>query len=152
MGVSPRKTCFLMAVYYTNQVARLCTKQARIYWYYWSAVRVGNSWKPKHYACGESNSIDHAPSCKLGGYTSLSHNSITNMAAKIMSELCKDVKIEPYLMPIKNMSFDGKWTSDKDNARLDISAIGVWNSFEKTLMVINHTWIGYLPTCMWKMK
>ena len=107
------------------------------------AINLRYGWKvngtPSNCACGAKNSIDHALSCNLGGYTSLRHNSVRNVEAKIMREVCKDVQIEPNLLPIENTEFDGKRTNVQQNARLDISARGVWNTFEKTFFDVRIT-------------
>ena len=51
----------------------------------WSiCMRYG--WKvkgiPTHCACGEINSMDHSLICKLGGYTSMRHNSVSDFEAQ----------------------------------------------------------------------
>ena len=44
------------------------------------AICMRYGWKvkgiPTHCACGETNSVDHSLICKLGGYTSMRHNSV----------------------------------------------------------------------------
>jgi len=44
------------------------------------AVCIRYGWKvkgiPTHCACGETNSVDHSLTCKLGGYTSMRYNSV----------------------------------------------------------------------------
>ena len=39
----------------------------------------------------ERNSVDHSLICKLGGYTSMRHNSGRNSEAQIMGKACRDV-------------------------------------------------------------
>jgi len=68
--------------------------------------------------------------CQAGGYTSMRHNSVRDSAAQIMREVCRDVQIEPTLLPINENDFKGK-VSTADNARLFISVRGLWNSCEK---------------------
>ena len=48
---------------------------------------------PKHCACGKDNSIDHALSCKKGGYVVMRHNTIRNIEAKLMKMLPKMCKL-----------------------------------------------------------
>jgi len=47
-----------------------------------AAICMRYGWKvkgiPTHCACGETNSVDHSFICKLGGYTSMRHNSVTD--------------------------------------------------------------------------
>ena len=83
-----------------------------------------------HCTCGETNSVDHSLMCQAGGYTSMRHNSVRDSAAQIMREVCRDVQIEPTLLPINENDFKGK-VSTADNARLFISVRGLWNSCEK---------------------
>jgi len=63
-----------------------------------------NGWKVKgistHCACGKTNSVDHSLICKLGGYTSMRHNSVRDSEAQIMREVCRDVQTKPTLLPI----------------------------------------------------
>ena len=54
---------------------------------------------PTHCACGETNSVDHSHICKLGGYTSMRHNSVRDSEAQ-MREVCRDDQTEPTLLPI----------------------------------------------------
>ena len=61
-------------------------------------------------------SIDYALSCKLGGNTSLRYNLVRKVEAKIMRNVCKDVKLEPILMPIENTMFNAKRTTNRENA------------------------------------
>ena len=62
------------------------------------------------------------------------HNKIRDVEASILRDVCKDVKIEPELMPIGNMPVDSSNTSEK--ARLDVSAVGIWSPMERTLLDI----------------
>ena len=93
---------------------------------------------PTQCACGETNSVDDSLICKLSGYTSMRHNSVRDSEAKIMREVYRDVQIEPTLLPINENDFESK-VNTADNARLDISATGLWNSCEKTFFDIRIT-------------
>ena len=55
-----------------------------------------------------------------------------------MREGCRDVKIEPTFLPINENDFERKFNA-ADNAWLDISARGLWNSCQKTLFDIRIT-------------
>ena len=61
------------------------------------------------------------------------HNQIRDLEASLLQEVCKDVKTEPNLIPLSGESFRLKSTNTRQDARLDISARGVWNTMEKTL-------------------
>jgi len=104
------------------------------------AVCMRYGWKvkgiPTHYACGETNSVDHSLICKLGGYTSMRHNSVRDSEAQIMRVVCRDVQTEPTLLPINGNDYERK-VNTSVNARLDIFVRGLWNSNEKTSFDIN---------------
>ena len=47
-----------------------------------------------------------------------------------MQEVCSDVRIEPELKPLdNNLMRNG---NNAENARLDVTGIGVWGPFERT--------------------
>ena len=88
---------------------------------------------PMFCACGKRNSPDHALSCPKGGYTIMRHNKLRDLEATILKDVCRDVRIEPELMPIGNRTFnEGAITSHR--ARLDVSAVGVWSPMERTFL------------------
>jgi len=93
---------------------------------------------PTHYACSEANSVDHSLICKMGSYTSMRHNSVTESQAQIVKEVCRDVQIRTTLLPITKNDYERK-INTADNAKLDISARGLWNSCEKTFFDIRIT-------------
>ena len=54
-----------------------------------------------------------------------------------MSEAgCKDVVIEPHLLPITGEKFDLRSANTQNDARLDVSARGVWSAMDKTFLDI----------------
>jgi len=63
---------------------------------------------PTYCACGETNSVDHSLICKLGGYNSMRHNLVRDSEAQIMREVCRDVQIEPTLLPISENDYQRK--------------------------------------------
>jgi len=79
---------------------------------------------PTHCTCGETNSVDHSLICKLGGYTSVRHNSVRDSEAQIMRGVGKDVQIKPTLLPINENDYERK-VNTADNARLGISGRGL---------------------------
>ena len=58
------------------------------------------------------------------------HDRIRNLEATILKDVCKDVRIEPELLPIGDTSTSS--TNVADKARLDVSAVGVWSPIERT--------------------
>ena len=89
---------------------------------------------PNYCQCGSKNDIDHILCCKNGGYVIMRHNQIRDLEAELMKEVCKDVKIEPELLPLDTDRINTGNTADK--ARLDVSGNGVWGPFEKTFLDI----------------
>ena len=67
--------------------------------------------------------MDHVLSCMKGGFSVLRHNNVRDTEVEILREVCKDVTIEPPLIP-----------SDKlgDRSKLDIDAQGLWSGLERT--------------------
>ena len=52
-----------------------------------------------------------------GENVSMRHNAIMDTEAKIMKEVCSDIKIEPNMLPV---GMDNMIGNNADNARLDI--------------------------------
>ena len=91
---------------------------------------------PKHCGCGKENSIDHVLTCMKGGYVHMRHNALRDSEAKLMEEVCLDVRKEPPLIEINRDDIRG---NKKDKARLDVSGIGVWSQYEKVFVDIRVT-------------
>ena len=79
---------------------------------------------PPFCACGKANSVNHALSCMKGGYTVMRHNDVRDTEAEILREVCRDVVIEPPLIPSTDLG---------DKACLDVGARGLWSGLERTL-------------------
>ena len=60
------------------------------------------------------------------------HNRIRDLEASILRDVCKDVKVEPELMPVGSSSIASTNLSEK--ARLDVSAVGIWSPMERTFL------------------
>ena len=84
-------------------------------------------------SCGKINNLNHILNCKNGGYANWRHDNFRNAIAEYLKVIgCKDVKIEPPLIPIEAEKFQKGNNADK--ARLDVAAIGLWSTFEKTFV------------------
>ena len=86
---------------------------------------------PRSCACGQQNSLEHALSCKMGGYVIKRHNEIRDLEAELLSEVCVDVKRKPQLIPLTGEPIRGNQASE---ARLDVSAVGLWAPNERSFM------------------
>jgi hypothetical protein len=91
---------------------------------------------PAFCGCGARNSFDHILVCMKGGYVSMRHNALRDVEAKIMQEVCSDVKVEPMLLPTDEERTAG---STAVRARLDVSARGVWGRCERTFVDVRVT-------------
>ena len=67
------------------------------------------------------------------------HNAIRDTVAYFLREAkCKDVKVEPMLLPVNAANFSYR-TNTQDDARADVSAVGVYAPFEKTFFDVRVT-------------
>ena len=89
---------------------------------------------PLHCACGTENDINHSLICKTGGYAIFRHNTVRDVIAEILKEICKDVKIEPELIPIESDLNRASIGNTAEKARLDVSCVGLWSPVERTFM------------------
>ncbi len=55
---------------------------------------------PTHCVCGATFAVDHLLSCSRGGFPSLRHNEVRDLTARLLTEVCNDVQIEPELQEI----------------------------------------------------
>jgi len=95
---------------------------------------------PNECVCGSKFDLDHSLSCKKGGFVTLRHNSIRDLTAKMLSEACKDVRVEPHLNLMTSETMGEVTANTSDEARLDIEARGFWVSDQKAffdIMVFN---------------
>ena len=84
---------------------------------------------PHFCGCGSKNSIDHTLICAKGGYVAMRHNALRDLNADLQREVCKDVVVEPRLLPLDNEDVEG---ASGERAAPDISSRGIWSTFERT--------------------
>ena len=70
--------------------------------------------------------MEHALSCRKGGFPALRHNEIRDITANLLTEVCNNVCIEPHLQPVTGEHLHGATSDNQDGARLDIAAKGLW--------------------------
>ena len=58
------------------------------------------------------------------------HNEVRNIEADLLKEVCRNVQVEPALIPLSGQQFPAS-TNHQDMARLDVSARGLWAPMEK---------------------
>ena len=64
-------------------------------------------------------------SCKKGGFVSVRHNDLRDLATNKLSKVCKDVEIEPKLTVLTGEALGSRTANTTNEARLDIRARGV---------------------------
>ena len=101
-----------------------------------SPLWVATSWHtPMLCVCGERFSVQHAFSCPCGGFPSIRHNELRDVTANLLTEVCHDVMVEPYLQPLTGKVMANATSNSSEGARLDIAVNGFWGGrFEKTFL------------------
>ena len=84
---------------------------------------------PSHCVCGSTFSTEHALSCPCGGLPSIRHNNIRDFTAKLLTEVCPNVEIEPALQPLTGERLAFRTAISGDEARLDVRAQGFWGDW-----------------------
>ena len=90
---------------------------------------------PRKCICGSDFSIDHCLSCKNGGYIHLRHNSLRDTFHETLTGVCKDVRLEPSILPITGEILP-TGSNIQDGARADISALGLWTPLNRAFFDI----------------
>ena len=83
--------------------------------------------------CGELYTVNHCMTCKKGGYVILRHNSLRDLFAEILEEVCSDVQIEPPLLPLTGEKLP-HGSNTTPGARLDVSARNLWSPLAKAFI------------------
>ena len=83
---------------------------------------------PKTCTCGSQYTINHCLTCKNGGFVNIRHNAVRDTAAELLGEVCKDIRVEPPLLPVTGESLP-HGANIADGARADVSALSFWNPF-----------------------
>ena len=69
---------------------------------FWDSIRLRYGWPipclPVSCSCGEGFNVQHAMSCQKGGFVTLRHNKVRDITATLLSDVCKDVELEPSLL------------------------------------------------------
>ena len=65
--------------------------------------------------------IQHAMSCKKGGFIAVRHYNLRDLIANLLTEACKEVDIEPQLLLVTDETFDNPTANTSNEARVDIN-------------------------------
>ena len=72
---------------------------------FWDSIRLRYGWTIANLAtkcaCGSTFTIQLSMSCKIGGFINIRNNDVRDLTAKLLSEVCYDVQVEPKLL-LKN--------------------------------------------------
>ena len=71
---------------------------------------------PSHCACGNTFNLQHALQFPSGGFVTLRHNHIRNTTANLLTEVWKNVCVEPQLQPLSGETFSEKTANISDQA------------------------------------
>ena len=68
---------------------------------FWDLIRICYGWTltrlPAYCECGKKFDLHHALSAKKAGFVSLRHNFVRNITSSLLSEVCKNVRVETQL-------------------------------------------------------
>ena len=87
-------------------------------------------------SCGSTFNVDHAMICPKGGFPTIRHNEVRDITANLISEVCSDVAIEPRLNSLSGECLHNRTANRDEEARLDVSARGVWRRGERAFFDI----------------
>ena len=90
---------------------------------------------PSKCPCGEPFNVQHAIDCKRGGFISIWHNEVRDLEGSLLSEVCKDVRIELILQPPSGETYQQRSTNIDENAKLDVKARGFWKRGKTALLI-----------------
>ena len=69
-------------------------------------------------------SVEHALTCKTGGFPTIRHNKLREITASWLSEVCHGVAIEPHLQLLTGEVLSHNSAIIDDRARLDVVMYG----------------------------
>ena len=76
-------------------------------WARWSYIlNLPLSNLPSYCAGGEMFNVNHALSCKKGGFIAQRHDTIRDLLPSHMSKVCRNLETEPLLQPLDNEIFN----------------------------------------------
>ena len=104
---------------------------------------------PKQCVCGAEYDINHCLTCKNGGFIHFRHNIVRDTVGKLTSEVCKDVRIEPALLPVTGEILP-EGSNTADGARTDVSALGFWQPLSRAFFDIKV--FNASATTNWRME
>ena len=74
--------------------------------------------------CGQVFNVEHALSCKKGGFITLHHNELRDFTANQLSDVFHDVRLEPQLKPLTGEIYHYNTSNTTKDVRFNVSARG----------------------------
>ena len=91
---------------------------------FWDGISIRYGWSLSNLpmTCAYSSKYDfqHNMSSKKGRLVSIGHNDIRDLTAKILREVCNDIKVEAKLIPLTGEQVQYRLGITGDKLRLDI--------------------------------
>ena len=85
---------------------------------------------PSHCSCGQPFTVDHALTCKTGGFPAARHNEVRDI-----TEVCHGVTTEPHLQLLSGESLSHRLAIAEEGTQLDVAMYGFWGGrFEKAFV------------------
>ena len=97
---------------------------------------------PSKCPCGEKFDVEHALSCKKGGFIAQRHDNLRDILTTLLNRICKDVEAEPHMLPVTNETFRLRTANTSQEARLDIKANGFWQRSQTAFFDIRVTHVN----------
>ena len=94
--------------------------------------------------CGDRFTVSRALLCK-GDFVAQRHDGIQSILTSLLSKVCKDVDVEPHLLPIDSDVLNPRSTVTSPEARLDIKAGSFWSRGETAFFDVCRTYVN--STC-----
>ena len=100
------------------------------------SIRLRYGWSipglPVSCSGGERFNVKHGMSCKKGGFVTLQHKKVRDITATLLSDVCKDIELEPSLLTLNGEEQTMRKTAKtKDEVWLGIFAKSFWVSGPK---------------------
>ena len=81
--------------------------------------------QPSHCSCSQPFGIEHALTCKTGGFPAVRHNEVRDITASLLSEVCHGGTTESHLQSLSGEIMSHRTTITNDGG-LDIAVYGFW--------------------------
>ena len=75
---------------------------------------------------GQKFNVEHALSCKKGGFINIRHNQVKDITANLLKIICHNVKIKPPLLPLSGESLLERTANIQYSAWVDMCVRRFW--------------------------